>query len=558
MPDADQLRWYFSGAASDGGAQTDPDLSLGNFRSSTEAERQSWMWRRTLRNVSLNLVSGANGQGIGSLEVVSADSLRYTAPGSSTPGSPVTLSNGQTAAIPDGTPSKYVRVTRTSTSAMAGSGAVEMLPTFLNVFGMGNETVGTQKRYRAVFVRNTGSASVTSLRFALHPLTTAVTTAVNGLPGAGAGTIAAAGENFAGWPKQGWARIADSGGTLREIVYYTSRTRMALSVPAGGRGRLGTSAAAGAATDTVVAIPGIRIGWEAASPAANGSVQTIASETTAPTGITWSTAIATASGPSAGTLATNEQGVVWIERDPAGATAMAKEQIAIDAAWTLSGVNYTETAWGNWRNGDSSLARYELHIGTNAEPDLTLAANETFTSLPYVTTTTFVPSNTYYLVVNRRNAYNLVSQNVLTTRIQIAAGPVQATLPPSAPELVSVAASASGNVKIKGTYNYASDPAAQQANQWLVYTKTGGTDPVPGVDSPAVVAMTKVAGVAWLDYTAGPYSNGTVVRSLLRVRRTSDTVDSASSSVAGATASTTGPTGGRTGAFLGHLAEVGQ
>jgi len=34
----DSLALYFTGASSDGGAQTDPDVSLGNYRSSTRLD----------------------------------------------------------------------------------------------------------------------------------------------------------------------------------------------------------------------------------------------------------------------------------------------------------------------------------------------------------------------------------------------------------------------------------------------------------------------------------------------------------------------------------------
>ena len=92
----------------------------------------------------------------------------------------------------------------------------------------------------------------------------------------GSGTITTAtASGFADWPSQGWARIKTSGGTLREIVYYTSRTATSLTVPSAGRARLGSSAAAGSATDTVDAVPGLRIGLEALG--SEGTIQTVAS-----------------------------------------------------------------------------------------------------------------------------------------------------------------------------------------------------------------------------------------------------------------------------------------
>jgi hypothetical protein len=500
--------------------------------------------------------SGKNGIGVGVIEVVSSSKLRYTAPGSTVPGTAVTILNGETKALVDGADSsKWVRVTRTSASAMAGSGAIEFLPAFLNVFAMGNETAGSTIRYRAVFLRNNGAIGLEALKLAIHPFTAAVTTTGGGLPGAGAGTITGPTDAFAGWPHRGWARIHDSGGTEKEVVYYVSRTRTVLTVESAGRSCLGTSAAAGAADDTIRSVPGIRIAWENASPKVNGSVQTIASETTAPTGLSFTRAVTVATGISAGNLFQNEQGAVWIERGRGDSFVGARQDVAFDIEYKIAGTTFTETAWGYWRVADTTLDRYELHIGTNAEPDITAAPNETFTALPYNTTAGFTAGNTYYLVTNRRNRYDLVSQSVQTSIVKVAAGPVAVAPTPSTPEIISLAAAAAGTMLVKGVHYYAADTAAQQANQWLVYEKAGSA-PVPGVDSPTVVTMNKTDGAAYLEHTTGAYGNGTVVYVLLRVRRSADTIDSASSATLNATASTVGPGVVDGGIFFDGVAEV--
>ena len=43
------------------------------------------------------------------------------------------------------------------------------------------------------------------------------------LSGSGAGTITTAG-SLADWPDEGWVQVRNSGGTLKEVVYYTSRS----------------------------------------------------------------------------------------------------------------------------------------------------------------------------------------------------------------------------------------------------------------------------------------------------------------------------------------------
>jgi hypothetical protein len=84
----------------------------------------------------------------------------------------------------------------------------------------------------------------------------------------------------------------------REIVYYTSRTNTQLTVPAAGRSQLGTTAAAGASTDSSTRCPGS--GWPRRRPtgSAVGQRQTIANENTAPTGVTWNTGTTKATGVS--------------------------------------------------------------------------------------------------------------------------------------------------------------------------------------------------------------------------------------------------------------------
>ena len=103
-------------------------------------------------------------------------------------------------------------------------------------------------------------------------------------------------------------------------------------MPANGRGRLGTSAGAGAATDSIVAVPGIRIGKEEPSSKTTGFIQTIANEGTAPTGITWDTDVTAAAGVSIGNLLTLEMYALWIHRDViAGAVSdpLAKNWIGL-------------------------------------------------------------------------------------------------------------------------------------------------------------------------------------------------------------------------------------
>lgn len=341
---AQALAWYHTGAGSHEAAQADPDASLGNYRSSTLAKEIGFSDAGGISGITVNEVSGANGTGSGTLTASSTSGLKWTAP-SGSQGSEVTIANGETKVIEDGgDPSKWIEVTRTSASDLSGSSTVTITDTKNNVFGMDNvtsaEASAGDDEYRGFALHNGSGGSVQNVKVSIRVLGTQRTSDGAQLSGSGAGTVTTTG-SLADWPEQGYACIKTSGGTIREIVQYTSRTSTSLTVPANSRGMLGTSAAAGASDDTIDAVPGIRIAVESPSAQPNGYVQTIADEDTAPTGLTWSTPYTASSSAasdaiSIGTMADDDFEVIWQHRDtPASASSDASAlhhlQINFDA-----------------------------------------------------------------------------------------------------------------------------------------------------------------------------------------------------------------------------------
>jgi hypothetical protein len=560
----DCLRWYLTGAASDGGAQSDPDLSLGNYRSSTEVERVGVLEANAIYNIKVVLASRENGTdgAIANIFANGDDTLQYFASGSDADNSSVDIINGETRVIfDDDAPNKWARVNRDTTDTLAGGATLEFTDIWNNVIGMLDaaeaESAAGGSRYRAIAVKNDELTDVTGISVYIATLAGPSVSSVAQLSGAGAGSITGATNAFCGWPQRGWARIETSGGTLREIVYYSSRTDITLTVPALGRSRLGTSAGAGAATDNIYSVPGIRIGIEA--PIAN-AIQTIASESTAPTGITWSTARTAVTGPSIGTLAAGDWYGVWIHRElPAGVTANAKHLNHFKAGYTLDSVTYTESLTGMFRIADDDVARYELFVGTDSAPDTTGTPTETFTSLPYTTTMTFAASHTYYLVTQRRNKFNLVTDYRKFTILTINAGGAEQVNPPSNPEVITWEAAEGGAFKLEAVYFYNSDTVAQRADAWLLYITTNGIDPVPGVDVPVEIAMTFADVAEYLTYTTSTFAGGTTGKIIVRVRRNgTPDVDSDSLTVHSATADATGPTAVSGGAFYQKSGKVQQ
>jgi hypothetical protein len=560
----DGLRLYLTGALSDGGSQDDAAGSLGGYRAATEAERVGTFLVAPIRGVQVVAASRANGAdgNVGSLQSVTGGKLRYTAPGSTTSGPAVPILPGEIRLLPDGAdPSKWIRVLRTTSDDLAGHGVVEFVDQLNNVFGLSNaanaESTGGGDRYRAVMLRNDDLLAIAGIKLYVPPLPygSPATSSAAQLGGAGSGSITGAADAFLGWPKKGWARIETSGGSLREIVYYSSRTGTTLTVPSLGRGRLGTSAAAGASDDVLYPVPGIRIAHEAASPLRDGAVQTIADEETAPTGVTWSTARTAATGIAVGSLLTGEQVGIWIHRElPAGIDATAKAWTRIGLEYQSGGVTFTELLAGLYRIAVDARERYELHIGVDAPPDLADPPDETFTSLPYTTSTTFAAGTTLYLVLNSRTKFDMVSQYDVSTVITIDGSGDQVDDVPTAPQIESWEAAVGGTFRLQATYPHRQDTTP--GDQWLIYVTYTGVDPVPGVDVPTVVDLVTNDVVAHLDWTSPTQANGTVGKVLVRVRRSSDTADSASSAVATATAATGGPSGDEVRGYYRKVAEA--
>jgi hypothetical protein len=168
----------------------------------------------------------------------------------------------------------------------------------------------------------------------LHLGTLGGQAAISGhLPATGAGSLSGATDAFTGWPVNGYVHLQASDGTTRELVYYSSRTDEALSVPADGRGLLGSSAAAGQSGDLAWPVSGLRLG--AVAQPAGDSVSSLVDESTAPDPApAWTTAITAADGINVGDLAQNALVFVYLERQiPPGAVSTA--DALLDLRWAF-------------------------------------------------------------------------------------------------------------------------------------------------------------------------------------------------------------------------------
>ena len=315
----DSLRVYQTGAASDGGAQTDPDASLGKYRSSTLVEFVAHSVADAIANITINFVSATNGIGNGALEATGNDELKYTPPGGAQ-GAGVTILNGETKMIPGNDNQKFVIVSRTTADNLTGTATITITDNLNNAPGFDDvssaEASAGDTEYRCLCFKNDSANSVTGIKVYVGKLGTDRISAASQLPAAGAGTVGISAGDFSDWPDSGWCRIEESDGTLREIVYYSSKSLTELAVPATGRECLSTTAAAGANDDNIFAVPGIRLAKEAPSAQPDGTFtdKTGAGEGSQPAGLTWRTSVTDSAGyVDIGTLTTGQIYGLWIE-----------------------------------------------------------------------------------------------------------------------------------------------------------------------------------------------------------------------------------------------------
>jgi hypothetical protein len=323
---ADALREYLTGAGSDGGSQSDPTLSLGNFRSSTEAASLAAQIANALANVTILYAGGGNGAGVGILTATDTTHLTWQPPGASGPGPATAFSGVADVELVEGQQAgQYLRIQGT-TPFTPGQSQITLAWLADDVFALGDVSIANAaagvSEYRATIARNYSSYPVSSFQRWLGILGTPQVSNAGALGASGSGTIVTAG-SLIDWPQSGWCRVETSGNTLRELVYYSARTNTTLTVPAAGRGRFGSTASAGLTTDNIYPVPGAAIAINNAGVQAGGSaIQTIANGTTAPTGVTWNTSIRAATGLQIGTLQAGQQVGLWIWREvPAGLVA---------------------------------------------------------------------------------------------------------------------------------------------------------------------------------------------------------------------------------------------
>lgn len=493
--------------------------------------------------IVITAVSGTNGTGTGRLTATGANTIQWTAPGDTTAGTAVTINANESVLLEGSTASKWIRVFRDSdysSDNLGGYDDVELVKTFGDIPSVAINS----SSYIAFMLTNQNALSqdITNIKIWLGTLGTQRTTGTAQLGASGSGTITTATTNgFADWPAYGWAHIKTSGGTTREIVYYTSRTATSLTVPSGGRGLLGTTAAAGSATDTIDAVPPIKIAKEAVD--SNNKIQTIADSSTAPTGVTWSTATTSATGITHTPLVSSENLGLWYCIEiPSVAIGAYSVDIPVHLEFTVGGSTYTNAIRFMIQLPQSSLDRYELFAGVDANPTFTTAAT-TSATLPFTYALSAPPSGTreHRITVRKRNEYNLQSFNTYYRSFVLNSSGALVGSEISAPE--GTALTQIGNGQLLLTSAYSSRLDSSPANKWLLYKTTDGTDPLLAtpVEIETIADPDLITGRSYLRYEIPAAEWNSTVKIVLRTKRTSDGEISDNTNVVQATIDTGAP-----------------
>lgn len=158
---ADALRLYLTGAASVGAAQLYQSLSLGGYRSSTEAGL-NYDIVNPIFGLRVDFVSAANGIGSGVLTAISASVIAWTPP-DGVQGAAVTIANGETKVIEGDTPSQYIRVSRVSTTALSGTATILTHTCWGAAIAGRDATVDGLTTYAGFIFKNESGAEITNL-----------------------------------------------------------------------------------------------------------------------------------------------------------------------------------------------------------------------------------------------------------------------------------------------------------------------------------------------------------------------------------------------------------
>jgi hypothetical protein len=400
------------------------------------------------------------------------------------------------------------------------------------------EATAGRTEYRCLAVKNNSGGDLDDIEASLNVEGPTAATCHAGYAAAGAVTVTAH-ENLdsSAWPVQGFVLNINSG----EVMYYSSRTSAALTVPAAGRAQMGTAAALGNDADDIVWRPGWQLYVEAPSVQPDGNFTIIANDTTDPGGV-WTNAYSDGEldGPQTiGTLADGEIYGIWLKRIiPAGCLAQPFSVEGIKITFETSNVS---ECWNAAHIANAAGFRIYKNTVSGAAVDLSSPFASPAT-LPYTSGALAFP----FVHIFRVRRFGGIFEDLSTQEIRMeldAAG--NEIVRPNAPEGILAVCTVGGDIAVSAVYDAGGD--ATPATIFRVYwdNGTGVMDWVTSIGT-ATAAWKYSEGVrtsAALTFTklAATMVDGTAYQFGIRSEIAATAIKSDNTDYATATCDKTGP-----------------
>ncbi len=255
----------------------------------------------------------------------------------------------------------------------------------------------------------------------------------------------------------------------------------------------------------------------------NGATQSIANEATSPTGRTWVNPTTHGTALSLGNIAPGAGIALWREITiGAGAAASPKELVALRYAFTLDSTRYEQTMRGLFRIAATQATPWAMYAKLGSVPvpgvdsPLDTSADGVFSKVSVLT------EGRWYFVFTETDIYGLESIVSDTEFVDIDSGENLVNPKPIGPDNQSITPDTDGTTIVTASYLPIQEPDIDdRATHWLIYSTTDGVDPVPGTDTPEVVAMVRSTGLQreQLTHTLAAAIEGSPVAAIVQTRR---------------------------------------
>jgi len=471
---ADAVRAYLTGAASDGGVQRDPALSLGGYRSRERVYSCTYRRVNPIRNLVVEFVSGGNPIGLGLLQAYRSggvDYLRWAPAGVSLENpaiQSVAIAAGETKLIKAVLPGHYLIVRRPTSDAIpSGTETIQIMPTLNNVIGMDNIIYPTPWQYRAIMLRNEGSQTVNNV---------------------------------------GVSNPEYVGGTP---VQYNNHIEIQWATPDGNG-----------------AIPALTDAW---TDPGLGSWYGLGAS---------ARQIATSLAPGESVGLYIRTGPLTFEKYyPTKNATTWGDHVRLGNMTRTLGLHWDFTLQtklvGVQRIGNEALHDYLVFVGIDEEPSILQVDYKTGwpdaefdeEDLPYTLTGVFQLGKTHYIRVVKQNVYGVRDAIGQLITVPVSDDGELDSEPPQGPSLVQVTPVGEGKFEVIASYDpqregeTKEDQLAYAATRWAVYTAVG-EDPDPDVVVPVTEDMRSGLGPRLLEYTtATGCLEGAEVHVLVRTQR---------------------------------------